>query len=51
MDPIEKIPNDRKPPRPMRLALLLGMTGLLFLLILNHYSQLAHSLLSSQGSN
>ncbi len=51
MDPIMKIPNDRKPPRPMRLALLLGMTVLLFLLFLNHYGQVAESLLAKQIGN
>ena len=43
MDPITEIPRDRKPVRPVRLAILLGMTALLFVLILNHYAQLAEA--------
>ncbi|MEO8242612.1 MAG: hypothetical protein ABI832_09870 [bacterium] len=38
MDPMMHIPTDRKAVRPLRLALVLGMTVLLFLLILNRYS-------------
>ena len=33
------IPKDRKPQQPIKLVLLLGMTLLLFLLILNRYSE------------
>ena len=43
MDPITDIPKDRKPGHPVRLAILLGMTALLFVLILNHYGQLAEA--------
>ena len=35
MDPMMMIPKDRKSQRPHKLVLLLGLTGLLFLLILN----------------
>lgn len=31
------IPKDRKPQRPLRVILLLGMTALLFVMILNRY--------------
>jgi len=41
MDPFTEIPKDRKPSRPVRLAILLGMTVLLFLLILNHSGEMA----------
>ena len=40
MDPIFHIPKDRKPIKPLRLVLLLGMTLLLFLLTANRYSDI-----------
>ncbi len=33
MDDMLHIPQDRRPPRPLRLTVLLGMTALLFLLM------------------
>ena len=39
MDPMTTIPKDRKPQRPLRVVLLLGMTVLLFLMIQNRYSE------------
>ena len=45
MDPIIHIPKDRKSVRPLRLVLLMGMTMLLFLLILNRYGQVAEAVL------
>ena len=39
MDPMMNIPKDRKPQHPIKLVLLLGMTLLLFLLILTRYSE------------
>ena len=41
MDPMITPPVDRKPLRPLRLVLLLGMTALLFLMILDRNSQVA----------
>ena len=35
MDPMINIPADRRKPRPFRLVLLLGLTVLLFALIVN----------------
>ena len=49
MDPITDIPKDRKPGRPIRLAILLGMTVLLFLLILSSYGQVAAAVLAARG--
>jgi hypothetical protein len=48
MDPMIHIPKDRKPVRPLRLVLLMGMTMLLFLLILNRYGQMADMVLGAQ---
>ena len=48
MDPMMHIPKDRKPLRPVKLALLLGMTVLLFLLILNRYGAVAAAVLSAR---
>ena len=47
MDPITHIPKDRKSIRPLRLVLLMGMTTLLFLLILSHYGQVAEAVLGA----
>jgi hypothetical protein len=44
MDPMINIPKDRKPIRPLRLVLLMGMTLLLFLLILNRYGTLSQAI-------
>jgi len=44
MDPFTEIPKDRKPGRPVRLTILLGMTVLLFLLMLNHSGEMAAEL-------
>lgn len=41
MDPFTEIPKDRKPGRPVRLTILLGMTILLFLLMLAHSGDMA----------
>lgn len=49
MDPIIEIPKDRKPGRPIRLAILLGMTVLLFLMILSHYSQASAAIFAAQA--
>ncbi len=43
------IPDDRKPARPLRLVLLLGMTILLFLLILNHFGQVADAVVTAKA--
>lgn len=48
MDPIIHIPKDRKSVRPLRLVLLMGMTMLLFLLILNRYGQVAEAVLGAR---
>lgn len=48
MDPMTIIPKDRKPQRPLKLVLLLGMTVLLFLLILNRYGAVAGAVLSAR---
>ena len=48
MDPMTHIPRDRKPANPLRLVLLMGMTMLLFLLILNRYGQVADVVLSAR---
>ena len=48
MDPMINIPKDRKPVRPLRLVLLMGMTTLLFLLILNRYGAVADVVLGAQ---
>ncbi len=40
------IPKDRKKTKPLRLVLLLGLTVLLFLLILNRYGAMAAVLLA-----
>jgi hypothetical protein len=37
MDPMTSLPPGRKKTRPIRLVLLLGLTALLFLLILDRY--------------
>lgn len=42
------IPKDRKPQRPIKLVVLLGMTVLLFLLILNRYGAVAAAVLSAR---
>lgn len=42
------IPKDRKALRPFRLVLLLGMTILLFLLILNRYGAGAEAALAAR---
>ena len=49
MDPMTNIPKDRRKPRPYRLVLLLGLTVLLFLLILNHYGAVAEAVLRARG--
>ena len=41
------IPKDRKPAHPLQLVLLMGMTVLLFLLILNRYGQVAEAVLGA----
>jgi phosphate starvation-inducible membrane PsiE len=38
MDPMTDIPKDRKPHHPLRVIVLLGMTALLFLMLLNRFS-------------
>jgi len=45
MDPMF-VPPDRKKPKPFRLALLLGMTVLLFFVIANHYEQIANAVMA-----
>jgi hypothetical protein len=50
MDPMTNIPKDRKPLRPLRLVLLMGMTLLLFLLILNRYDSVVRAVLVVQGN-
>ncbi len=47
MDPMMHIPKDRKPLNPLKLVLLLGMTVLLFLLILNRYGEVAAAVLGA----
>lgn len=47
MDPIMTIPKDRKPQSPLKLVLLLGMTVLLFLLILTRYGEVAAAVLAA----
>ena len=42
------IPKDRKPLRPLRLVLLLGMTVLLFLLIALRYGHVAEVIFSAR---
>ncbi len=42
------IPKDRKPTKPLRLVLLLGLTVLLFLLILNRYGAVAQAVLQAR---
>ena len=49
MDPITQFPKDRKPSRPLRLVLLMGMTVLLFLLMLNRYGQVADSMMAARA--
>jgi hypothetical protein len=49
MDPMTTIPKDRPKTRPFRLVLLLGLTVLLFLLILNHYYNIAGAMLQVRG--
>jgi hypothetical protein len=51
MDPIEIIPRDRRQPKPFRLALLLGMTVLLFFVIYNHYDQIAASVIQARSAS
>ena len=48
MDPMFLIPKDRKPIRPLRLVLLLGMTVLLFLLIALRYGHVAEVIFSAR---
>lgn len=48
MDPMMHIPKDRKPTKPLRLVLLLGLTVLLFLLILNRYGAVAQAVLQAR---
>jgi hypothetical protein len=50
MDPMINIPKDRKPLRPLKLVLLLGMTLLLFLLILNRFGAVAAAVMAAQVS-
>ena len=50
MDPMFQFPKDRKPVRPLRLVLLMGMTVLLFLLIMNRYDQLTGAALAAGGN-
>ncbi len=47
MDPITHIPKDRPSIRPLRVVVLLGMTILLFLLILEQSGQAADMLLAT----
>ena len=47
MNPITHIPKDRKTVRPLRLVLLMGMTMLLFLLILDRYGEVAEAVLGA----
>ena len=47
MNPITHIPKDRKTVRPLRLVLLMGMTMLLFLLILDRYGDVAEAVLGA----
>ena len=49
MDPMINIPPNRRKPRPFRLVLLLGLTVLLFLLILNRYGAVAEAVLRARG--
>jgi hypothetical protein len=48
MDPMTTIPKDRKPQHPLKLVLLLGMTVLLFLLILNRYGAVAAAVVAAR---
>jgi hypothetical protein len=48
MDPMTTIPKDRKQQRPLKLVLLLGMTLLLFLLILDRYGEVAAAVLAAR---
>ena len=48
MDPMMIIPKDRKPQRPLKLVLLLGLTVLLFLLILNRYGEVVQAVLAAR---
>ena len=48
MDPMMIIPKDRKAIRPFRVVLILGMTILLFLLILNRYGAVAEAVLAAR---
>ena len=43
------IPKDRKKTRPLRLVLLLGLTVLLFLLILSRYGAIAAAVMRITG--
>ena len=43
------IPKDQKRTKPLRLVLLLGLTVLLFLLILNRYGAIAEAVLRARG--
>ena len=49
MDPMISIPKDRPKTKPFRLVLLLGLTVLLFLLILNHYYNIADAMMLAHG--
>ena len=49
MDPMTNIPPNRRKPRPYRLVLLLGLTVLLFVLILNRYGAVAEAVLRAPG--
>ena len=47
--PDDQHPPNRRKPRPFRLVLLLGLTVLLFLLILNRYGAVAEAVLRARG--
>ena len=42
------IPKDRNSVRPLRLVLVMGMTVLLFLLILNHYGAMTEIVVAAK---
>ena len=48
MDPMMIIPKDRKALRPLKLVLLLGVTVLLFILILIRYGEVAQAVLAAK---
>ena len=47
--PDDQHPPNRRKPRPFRPVLLLGLTVLLFLLIVNHYYNIAGAMLQVHG--